>query len=193
MGLAPAKVRVSTLGEAGTRLAPAATDNPDPADALGSTLRLTADMRGGEARQTRRGGGRRGGGGRAAQARRGNGKRGLQTNNRQARAPKTLAATDQSTDMNILDLNSLGFSGRTLNLEERAGLEVAISKRKLEDGLTEALFWGKLYGDEDDYLIVFGFGDSVDFPVKQFYFRCVCDVNCHPMRARLSVCTCLGP
>lgn len=72
--------------------------------------------------------------------------------------------------VDVLDLNSLGFSGRTLNIEERAGLEVAINKRKVEDGLREAFFWGKLYGEEDDYLVVYGFGESLDFPRKQFYY-----------------------
>ena len=72
--------------------------------------------------------------------------------------------------MDILDLNNLGASGHTLNIEERAGLEVAINKRRLEDGFAELLFWGKLYGEEDDYLIVFGYGESQDFPRKRFFF-----------------------
>lgn len=72
--------------------------------------------------------------------------------------------------MEISQLNELGFSGRTLNIEERAGLEVAISKKRLEDGLQEAFFWGKVYGEEDDYLVVYGFGESADFPRKRFFF-----------------------
>ena len=73
--------------------------------------------------------------------------------------------------MDPLHLNHLGFSGHTLNVEERAGLEVAINKQRLDEGLREVLFWGKLFGEEDDYLIVFGFGASADFPRKKFYYR----------------------
>ncbi len=72
--------------------------------------------------------------------------------------------------MEVVDLNALGFSGYTLNVEERAALEVAISKKKLEDGLQEAFFWGKIFGEEDDYLVVYGFGESADFPRKRFFY-----------------------
>lgn len=78
--------------------------------------------------------------------------------------------------MDLFALNSLAFSGYTLNVEERAGLEVAMNKRSLEDGLREVLFWGKVYGDDDDYLVVYGFGESADFPRKRFYFACVATV-----------------
>lgn len=72
--------------------------------------------------------------------------------------------------MDPLDLNNLAFSGHTLNVEERAGLEAAIAKRRLDEGLTEAFFWGKITGAEADYLVVYGFGPSTDFPKKQFYY-----------------------
>ena len=73
--------------------------------------------------------------------------------------------------MDPLHLHHLGFSGHTLNVEERAGLEVAINKQRLDEGLREMKFWGKLLGEEDDYLVVYGFGASQDFPRKRFYFR----------------------
>ncbi len=75
--------------------------------------------------------------------------------------------------MDLQDLNALGFSGRTLNIEERAGLEVAIAKRRLEDGLQDLGFWGKVYGDEDDYLVVVGYGPSEDYPAKRFFYTYV--------------------
>jgi hypothetical protein len=73
--------------------------------------------------------------------------------------------------MDPLDLNALGFSGRTLNVEERAGLEVFLAKTKLEEGLQEVAFWGKLFGEDDDYLVAVGFGPSADFPRKRWFFR----------------------
>jgi hypothetical protein len=82
--------------------------------------------------------------------------------------------------MDPLDIGALGFSGHTLNVEERAGLEVAIAKKRLEEGLREVGFWGKLFGEEDDYLVVAGFGPSADFPRKRFYFRWVCTVLAPP-------------
>ena len=73
--------------------------------------------------------------------------------------------------MNPLDLNDLGFSGHGLNVEERAALQVSTNKLRLDEGLREVSFWGKLSGEEDDYLVVYGFGASQDFPHKRFYFR----------------------
>lgn len=68
----------------------------------------------------------------------------------------------------LSSLPDLGFSGYTLNVEERAGLEVSLNKRRLEDGLQELVFWGKLNGDEDDYLIAVGFGPAQEDRV--FYY-----------------------
>lgn len=70
-------------------------------------------------------------------------------------------------------MDQLAFSGHTLNVEERAGLEVAINRRKIENGLTEAAFWGKITGLEADYIVVAGFGPSPEYPNKQFFFWCV--------------------
>lgn len=72
--------------------------------------------------------------------------------------------------MDLRDSESLSFSGYTLSVEERAGLEVSMRKRLLEEGLTKVLFWGKICGAEADYLIVYGFGPSTDYPRKQFFF-----------------------
>lgn len=72
--------------------------------------------------------------------------------------------------MDPLDLDQLSFSGHTLNVEERSGLEVAITTRRLADGLAEAQFWGKITGADADYLIVSGFPPSQDFPHKLFFY-----------------------
>jgi hypothetical protein len=84
--------------------------------------------------------------------------------------------------MDVLDFSSFSFSGQGLNVEERAGLEVAINKRRLDDGLREVQFWGKLFGEGDDYLVVVGFGASTDFPNKRFFYACVTLVSCHVCR-----------
>jgi hypothetical protein len=75
--------------------------------------------------------------------------------------------------MDVLDFSSFSFSGQGLNVEERAGLEVAINKRRLDDGLREVQCWGKQFGEGDDYLVVVGFGASTDFPNKRFFYACV--------------------
>lgn len=61
-------------------------------------------------------------------------------------------------------------SGRTLNVEERAGLEAAMAERRLDERLIDIKFWGKIDGLEKDYLIVYGLKPSQEHPQKQFYF-----------------------
>lgn len=62
-------------------------------------------------------------------------------------------------------------SGSTLSLEELAGLEVAMVQRKREEGLSgKFLFWGKIYGATQDYLIVSVVTTAGDFPEKKYYY-----------------------
>eukprot|EP01138_Halocafeteria_seosinensis_P016504 gb/GECG01016835.1/.p1 GENE.gb/GECG01016835.1/~~gb/GECG01016835.1/.p1 ORF type:complete len:301 (+),score=57.74 gb/GECG01016835.1/:1-903(+) len=61
-------------------------------------------------------------------------------------------------------------SGRTLNVEERAGLETAMAERRLDERLVDIKFWGKIDGLEKDYLIVYGLKRSQEHPQKQLYF-----------------------
>jgi hypothetical protein len=72
--------------------------------------------------------------------------------------------------MEIRDLPYLSFSGFTLSVEERAGLEVGMRKRLLEEGLSSIVFWGKIVAAEADYLIAYGMTPSLEFPAKRFYF-----------------------
>jgi hypothetical protein len=70
-----------------------------------------------------------------------------------------------------------GVSGHTLNMEEIAGLEVAILQRRREESLLgKMLFWGKLFGSTQDYLVVANVDGtpSADFPTKKYYYWCVC-------------------
>lgn len=68
------------------------------------------------------------------------------------------------------DLCSATGCGRTLNVEERAGLEAAMAQRRLEERLVDIKFWGKIEGQQKDYLVVYGMHPSQDHPDKQFYF-----------------------
>lgn len=62
-------------------------------------------------------------------------------------------------------------SGNTLSSEEVSGLEVATLQRKLQENLNSTpLFWGKIYGTTQDYLIVYSVDPFAEFPDKKFYF-----------------------
>ncbi|CAN0384600.1 unnamed protein product [Ectocarpus fasciculatus] len=72
-------------------------------------------------------------------------------------------------------------SGATLNLEEQAGLEVAMVQRKREENLAgKFLFWGKIYGATQDYLIVSVITTAGDFPEKKYYY---CTTGDYVLRA----------
>lgn len=62
-------------------------------------------------------------------------------------------------------------SGYTLNIEEFSGLEVAMLQRKLQENLIgKMLFWGKIFGTTQDYLIVYHVDPFAEFPDKKYYF-----------------------
>lgn len=64
-------------------------------------------------------------------------------------------------------------SGHTLNLEEIAGLEVAILQRRREESLLgQMLFWGKIFGSTQDYLVVVNVDGTptAEFPTKKYYY-----------------------
>lgn len=86
---------------------------------------------------------------------------------------KRVRCNTRRPKMELSQIDRAGPSGCTLNIEERAGLEAAMLKRKLEEGLDKMYFWGKVFGIESDYLIVFAIVPSDDFPAKKFYFWCV--------------------
>lgn len=62
-------------------------------------------------------------------------------------------------------------SGYGLNTEEFSGLEVAMLQRKLHENLVgKMLFWGKIFGSTQDYLIVYHVNPFDEFPEKKFYY-----------------------
>jgi hypothetical protein len=74
-----------------------------------------------------------------------------------------------------MDLQNIGrlapSSGFSLNIEEQSGLEVAMIQRKQEEALQgKFLFWGKIFGATQDYLIATVIDNSQDFPDKKYYY-----------------------
>ena len=74
--------------------------------------------------------------------------------------------------MELKSINNLNsITGNTLNIEELCGLETGIVQRKLLEKLNgKTLFWGKIYGVNQDYLVVVNLNSEVDFPRKTYYF-----------------------
>mmetsp|Transcript_10594 Transcript_10594/g.16052 ORF Transcript_10594/g.16052 Transcript_10594/m.16052 type:complete len:277 (+) Transcript_10594:57-887(+) len=73
------------------------------------------------------------------------------------------------------------LSGYTLNIEEISGLEVAMLQRKREENLPgKLLFWGKIFGATQDYLVVLYIDSSDEFPVKKYYY---CTTSDYTLRA----------
>ena len=63
------------------------------------------------------------------------------------------------------------LQGNTLNVEEVAGLEVAMTQRQLQENLVGTMyFWGKIFGSVQDYLVVFHTNPFDEFPDRRFYF-----------------------
>ena len=77
-----------------------------------------------------------------------------------------------------MDIKNIGrlsnVSAYTLNVEETAGLEVAMLQRKRDENLPgNQLFWGKIFGTTQDYLIIYSMDSLSDFPEKKYYYWCV--------------------
>ncbi|PFH33167.1 putative Radial spoke head protein 9 [Besnoitia besnoiti] len=69
-------------------------------------------------------------------------------------------------------LNATASQGVTLNLYEKASLDVALLKLKKKEQLTgELFFWGKLCGQEADYYLCYIIVDEGKvYPIKKFYY-----------------------
>jgi len=74
--------------------------------------------------------------------------------------------------MDLDTIDRLAFSGNVLNAKERATLEVVMAKKSRDEpDLTEVLFWGKIQGTENSYLICVGLQDRfAGVPAKKFYY-----------------------
>lgn len=74
--------------------------------------------------------------------------------------------------MAALNESYLGASGSGLTVAERAGLELSMLQTQQEeklprDGLS---FWGKITGDNNDYLVAVALLPAYPFPTKKFYY-----------------------
>jgi len=72
--------------------------------------------------------------------------------------------------MDIYDLGSRFAPGPSLNVEERAALEVQMAKRQHEERLHSIKFWGRVTGTTADYLIVFGTTATMGVPSKKWFY-----------------------
>lgn len=81
--------------------------------------------------------------------------------------------------MDLRSVNELSaITGNTLNIEEQCGLESSIVQRRLLEKLSgSTLFWGKIYGISQDYLVVVNINTENDFPQKTYYFCTNSDYN----------------
>jgi len=85
-----------------------------------------------------------------------------------------------SSSSQHLGPNTGGF---TLTMEEKAGLDVAMLARQKEESLPSSpLFFGKIFGEVSDYLVVyFLISDKITpFPVKKFYY---CTTGSYTLKA----------
>lgn len=60
--------------------------------------------------------------------------------------------------------------GQCLTLQEQSNLEIGLIKRQATEKLVSIKFWGKIYGETDDYVIAIGLIKGEDYPTKKFYF-----------------------
>lgn len=74
--------------------------------------------------------------------------------------------------MDLKNIDRLGsLIGGGLNIEEIAGLEVAMMQRKLQENLPgNMFFWGKIIGTTQDYLIVYTVDPTEEFPSRKYFF-----------------------
>lgn len=68
------------------------------------------------------------------------------------------------------NVDKLADSGMCLSVEEKAGLEIAMVQRSNDEGFIKLLFWGKIMGTNQDYLVCYGLLPSYDYPQKKFFF-----------------------
>lgn len=66
----------------------------------------------------------------------------------------------------------MGASGCGLNVAERAGLELSMLQIQQEEKLPRdsLSFWGKITGDQNDYLVAVAQVAAYPFPAKKFYY-----------------------
>lgn len=81
--------------------------------------------------------------------------------------------------MELSDLSVMSpVCGADLSSEEYAGLESAMIQRRLQENLGgKMLFWGKISGTNQDYLIVYSLDTFPEFPTKKFFFCTTGDYN----------------
>jgi len=78
--------------------------------------------------------------------------------------------------MDIVDLDArfklVKAAGVCLNLQERMQLDIALTALVNSTQCDEVLFWGKIFGQKEDYYIAMciHFQGKYEFPDKTFYW-----------------------
>ena len=73
--------------------------------------------------------------------------------------------------MNLEHIDRLSEHGISLTPEERVGLRIAITQRTHEENLENPfVFWGKVFGTDNDYLICETLVETADLIKQRFYF-----------------------
>lgn len=71
----------------------------------------------------------------------------------------------------LSNLDGLASSGVGLTVEERAALQVEFLRLTNAEGFDEVNFWGKIYGNEADYIICFALvSNGQQWPLKRFFY-----------------------
>ena len=76
--------------------------------------------------------------------------------------------------MELTSTAALGVNGACLSTEESSALNIAALQRKnQEDFSSDLCLWGKVTGEQADYLVAYQRVASYPFPTKKFYYMCV--------------------
>lgn len=60
--------------------------------------------------------------------------------------------------------------GQTLTPQERSNMEIGLIKRQAAENMHNIRFWGRIHGEQQDYLIAVALMPSKGYPKKKFYF-----------------------
>jgi len=85
--------------------------------------------------------------------------------------------------MDLASIENLGPSGYTLSLEEKAALRVSMLQRSREENLGKLKFWGKVFGETNDYLVAFALVPGYGFPTRKYFYCTTNDFTLSQMPA----------
>lgn len=77
--------------------------------------------------------------------------------------------------MELMDLDyglkAVAASGHVLNLQQQTCIQAGLTMLRSRERCDSIYFWGRIYGEEQDYYMAYALKDSdFEFPSKQFFF-----------------------